>query len=554
MRQEIALIQCNLTRRVRERGMLFKKTLVLLAMFSIIILLLSAKSQISVNAQNEFIVDPNREGPRIYKTIQEAINNASSGMTIFVVNGIYYENVLINKSISLIGEGRENTVVDGRQSSNVIDIVSDNVTVKGFHLRNSRQYPGNGAIRIEHAGNNHITENTMTDSWDGIGLYSSEKNTISDNIVGNSFYGVGLYTSNNNIVSNNTIADSFPMGMSVTASSNNTISNNSIFNSVTGIGLAYSSNNLITKNVILDNSVGIELSTSTNNVVTINRVSLNTKDGVSLDSGSGNNTFYHNNFGNKEQISGGGSPNIWDFNGEGSFWSDYDGTDADGNGIGDTAYIIDADNRDNSPLMGIFSDYYVLLRMESYEVDIITNATVSDFGFEVGIETGNRIIRFNAGGEEENGFFSRVRIPNALMNYPSILLVGEDEILPKLMNNSDSAHSIVYVSYVHSNRTVSLISSKTLVLLNQLLEKYLQIQVSLGAQNSTSNVLLNDYNQLRQKFDALNASYEEHLKAYSDSVHNNQDLMYSLAAATAVFLISTVYLSKRMHTKPSPQS
>ena len=53
-------------------------------------------------------------GPENYSTIQSAINNASSGDTIFVFNGIYYENIILNKdSINLTGENKEKTIIDG---------------------------------------------------------------------------------------------------------------------------------------------------------------------------------------------------------------------------------------------------------------------------------------------------------------------------------------------------------------------------------------------------------------------------------------------------------
>jgi hypothetical protein len=102
-----------------------------------------------------------------------------------------------------------------------------------------------------------------------------------------------------------------------------------------------------------------------------------------------------------------------------------------------------------------------------------------------------------------------------------------------------------------------MISSKNLYLLNQLLEKYLQLQVTVGAQNNTYNVLVynynnlsNSYNQLKQAYDSLRSSYDSLLLAQSESKDNNRSMIYIIAAATAVFLASTVYISKRVHEKP----
>jgi hypothetical protein len=52
-------------------------------------------------------------GPGNYTSIQDAIDNASIGDTVFVYNGTYYEIITIDKSINLVGEDRYNTIIDG---------------------------------------------------------------------------------------------------------------------------------------------------------------------------------------------------------------------------------------------------------------------------------------------------------------------------------------------------------------------------------------------------------------------------------------------------------
>jgi len=78
--------------------------------------------------------------PRDHSTIQEAINHANPGDTIFIRNGIYSENVVINKTLSLFGHAVETTVVDGNGVGNIIEITADNVTIKGFSIRKSERY------------------------------------------------------------------------------------------------------------------------------------------------------------------------------------------------------------------------------------------------------------------------------------------------------------------------------------------------------------------------------------------------------------------------------
>jgi nitrous oxidase accessory protein NosD len=67
---------------------------------------------------------------------------------------------------------------------------------------------------------------------------------------------------------------------------------------------------------------------------------------------SDNNTIQHNDFiNNTKQASTVDSQSSWDNGAQGNYWSDYRGTDTDGDGIGNTPYVIDADNNDNYPLM-----------------------------------------------------------------------------------------------------------------------------------------------------------------------------------------------------------
>ncbi|HDH44573.1 MAG TPA: hypothetical protein ENG66_04185, partial [Thermococcus sp.] len=65
--------------------------------------------------------------PEDYPTIQEAINAADPGDTILVAPGTYNESITIDKQITLIGEGKENTIIVGRGVGDVIYISSDGV-------------------------------------------------------------------------------------------------------------------------------------------------------------------------------------------------------------------------------------------------------------------------------------------------------------------------------------------------------------------------------------------------------------------------------------------
>ncbi len=174
---------------------------------------------LSVNARFNTLIVPDD-----YSTIQAAIDHATAGDTVFVKNGIYSETLFINKSISLIGQDRNLTVLDAQKSHvPAITIQGDNITVANFTLGNTgfgpptHKYwtpvPGEGAgIRVTSVSNYvTITSNTIVDCpYEGIVLDFSKYNLVTDNLVFGSIYGVEvqcvLSTIENNTfaVTNNT--------------------------------------------------------------------------------------------------------------------------------------------------------------------------------------------------------------------------------------------------------------------------------------------------------------------------------------------------------------
>jgi parallel beta-helix repeat protein len=85
------------------------------------------------------------------KTIQEGVNNASAGDTVYVFNGMYYENVEVGKSINLVGENKDNVIVDGRLGQQVVHITINEVNITGFTVRN-----GDHGIHLEYSSNSNI--------------------------------------------------------------------------------------------------------------------------------------------------------------------------------------------------------------------------------------------------------------------------------------------------------------------------------------------------------------------------------------------------------------
>jgi parallel beta-helix repeat protein len=213
-------------------------------------------------------VDDDGEGD--FSEIQDAINNASDGDTILVHSGIYYENVVVDKSVTLRGIGHPVVDAGGRESA--ITLSADGIAVKGFNVTKS-SWDGAG-ITIS-SSNNTITGNTVCHSNNsGIALFSSSNNTITDNNISNSGCGIGLLSSGNNN----------DYGIGLWFSSNNTITGNNVSNNnEEGIFLFYSRNNTITgNNVSNNNEEGIFLFYSRNNTITGNNVSNNNEAGILL--------------------------------------------------------------------------------------------------------------------------------------------------------------------------------------------------------------------------------------------------------------------------------
>ena len=126
------------------------------------------------------------DAPADFHTIQEAINTAYDKDTIFVNNGTYYENVVVNKTVALIGETMDITFIHG--SHVAISIISDNVRLSGFTIRDSSH-----AINISSAKNVTISNNLIANlTYDGITV-DGQNNVLSNNTIMECFAGILIY-------------------------------------------------------------------------------------------------------------------------------------------------------------------------------------------------------------------------------------------------------------------------------------------------------------------------------------------------------------------------
>jgi parallel beta-helix repeat protein len=163
-------------------------------------------------------------GPGNYSSVQFAVYSASEGDTVFVYSGTYhigrypdiFSRIYINKSINLIGENRETTILDGEKRpiklvdvlDAIIDIWANGVTVSGFTIKNSGDYYIYDSGITIRGSNNNISGNIISNNNCGIWLcypYGPvDYNSISDNIfVDNVEYGMMISGAQHTIVSDN---------------------------------------------------------------------------------------------------------------------------------------------------------------------------------------------------------------------------------------------------------------------------------------------------------------------------------------------------------------
>ena len=83
-----------------------------------------------------------------YRYINQAIENSSTYYNILVKKGEYFENIIIDKQIKIIGEDKNTTIINGNYEDDVIKILSENVSIQGFTIKNSRGYNQDAGIKI----------------------------------------------------------------------------------------------------------------------------------------------------------------------------------------------------------------------------------------------------------------------------------------------------------------------------------------------------------------------------------------------------------------------
>ena len=193
------------------------------------------------------------KGDGNYSSIQDAIDDANDGDLIYVFHGIYFENLYINKSITIVGENQNNTIVDGRGIGSVFEINGKDVTISNFTIRN-----GSYGITLFLSNKSTIYNNIIKDNkYDGIWLDLSDDNLICNNVLwGNGYNGILLVESDRNKVEKNIVRDN-GIGINVGYSTGNIISNNDFINN--RINAYFISSHTHWEGNYWDNWIGVKL-------------------------------------------------------------------------------------------------------------------------------------------------------------------------------------------------------------------------------------------------------------------------------------------------------
>jgi len=276
-----------------------------------------------------------------YTNIQDAIDAASDGDTIFVYNGTYDENLRINKTLSVVGQSVGGVIL--RSMGDGIYISADGVEVNNISIISNttgKNYAGifctGSDTRVEEvtisgydwgmyfdgAKSSIIRKNhIVTNNEYAIYMVNSSDSVIEGNEMDNNWYGLWAEYSHSLAIEQNNFSRNRWYALWLDNSGDSIIENNVFVKNWYSIYLYISGNNMISGNYIRQNEHGPQFVDADNNTFTRNTVEENEHYGISVGCRSSGNVFTDNNIVKNAQ-------NAWDDYGsswDGNYWSDYIG-------------------------------------------------------------------------------------------------------------------------------------------------------------------------------------------------------------------------------------
>jgi parallel beta-helix repeat protein len=264
------------------------------------------------------------------KTIQAAVENASNGDTIYVYNGLYYGLVIVEKTLNIIGENRNSTIIYGEGGSGSMWVrYIEYVNVSGFTFRdggtgisiyhsnyskveNCKAINNQYGIIVGYSNGTVVRNNIAIENHNYHGIYIDESTNIlvENNILLNNSVGIRLYPSSDNNIIRNNYCNGNGYGIWIgTWSDNNLIFNNTIVSSLTyGIWDSSDGGNIYLNISIKDSRSGFCIGTFTQDVLMLNSTIENSTDYDIIVAGSTTSFTTINTTFNKTKVRFGGLP------------------------------------------------------------------------------------------------------------------------------------------------------------------------------------------------------------------------------------------------------
>jgi parallel beta-helix repeat protein len=241
-----------------------------------------------------------------YTSIQDAIDNASAGDTVFVYQGNYNENIIINKTLNMKGENRDSTWIKGDGTGDVVFVSANWVNITGFTITKGGSSFENAGIKLIDNKNCKIYYNCiLNNDYYGIYLYNSSWNEILDNSAHNNYRDcINLKFSRGNNIANNTLYSTEGTGIMayysdetiiqsnsawdhwgsiyLLRSNQSSVINNSVSNGIYGIRGDFCFKNNYTDNTAFNNEYAFNIENSEENNILNNTVKSNNKNGIKL--------------------------------------------------------------------------------------------------------------------------------------------------------------------------------------------------------------------------------------------------------------------------------
>jgi len=322
-------------------------------------------------------------------------------------------------------------------------------------------------------GGGHVLEGDGT--GEGVSL-SGRSNVIIQNFhIMNYQYGIYVLSSSSYVtVSKNNITDlpSQAISIWIKSSTNCTVSENTIDNYGHGIFLQDSDHNTIHGNIIKKSIDGIRLDPSANSLIHENTLA-NSTWGIWISSySSTNNKIFHNNFIDNQYSSYCYTSQNWSdgYPSGGNYWSNLKITDklsgSDQNetgsdGINDNPYLMVLSYKDPYPLCAPFRSFSAgIWKNQAYDIDIISNSSVSNFNFDTNASIYPKV-SFLVEGLTGTIGFCRLAIPRGLMWCDDLaewtITINGTTIIRTIIETTNC--TCIYFTYNHSVKAVQVQST-----------------------------------------------------------------------------------------------